>query len=107
MYNQDIFDAKEKQEKRKAVFRKVLYFFWGAAFLYFAVQMGMFFFQVRGLDKQIESQKEINEAITARKDSIDGVIERFKSDTLFLETMAREKMGLTREGERVYRFIDE
>lgn len=40
-------------------------------------------------------------------DSLETEIEKLKTDTTYIEGIAREKLGMAREGEKVYKFIEE
>jgi cell division protein FtsB len=40
-------------------------------------------------------------------DSLNEVIARLKTDTLYIEKMAREKLGMARENEKVFKFVQE
>lgn len=54
----------------------------------------------RSLTEQIdESERTI--------DSLKDEIERLKSDTAYIEKIAREKLGMARRNEKIYKFIEE
>ena len=40
-------------------------------------------------------------------DSLEARIERLHSDTAYIERIAREKLGMARPDERVYKFVEE
>ncbi|HEX2960046.1 MAG TPA: septum formation initiator family protein [Chitinispirillaceae bacterium] len=40
-------------------------------------------------------------------DSLKDEIERLKSDTAYIERIAREKLGMARRNEKIYKFIEE
>ncbi|MBD3346466.1 MAG: hypothetical protein GF401_15540 [Chitinivibrionales bacterium] len=40
-------------------------------------------------------------------DSLSVQIEKLKNDTAYLEKLAREKLGMAKKDERVYKFIEE
>ncbi len=44
--------------------------------------------------------------LNAQVDSLDTVIDRLRHDTVFIERMAREKLGMARSDEVVFKFID-
>jgi len=44
--------------------------------------------------------------LKVRKETLLVRCERLKNDRLLLETMAREKMGLVKPGEKCYRLVD-
>jgi cell division protein FtsB len=47
------------------------------------------------------------EAARAEADSLRAEIERLKSDTAYIEKVAREKLGMARKDERIIKFIEE
>jgi cell division protein FtsL len=54
----------------------------------------------RSLAEQInESRRTI--------DSLENEIERLKNDTSYIEKIAREKLGMARRNEKIYKFIEE
>jgi cell division protein FtsB len=56
--------------------------------------------QDRALTQQvIDSKKTI--------DSLKDEIERLKNDTTYIERIAREKLGMARRNEKIYKFIEE
>jgi cell division protein FtsL len=46
------------------------------------------------------------EAARAEADSLKAEIERLKSDTAYIEGIAREKLGMARKGEKIIKFVD-
>jgi len=51
----------------------------------------------RILQEQLASEQ-------ARQDSLEKVLERLKNDPEYLERMAREKLSMVKDGEKIYRF---
>lgn len=49
---------------------------------------------------------EMNQLHTAI-DSLKIVIEKFQTDTVYIERFAREKLGMSKPGEKVYKIIEE
>lgn len=47
------------------------------------------------------------EAARAEADSLRAEIESLKSDTAYIEKMAREKLGMARKGEKIIKFVEE
>jgi cell division protein FtsB len=66
-----------------------------------------------GIVSMYRSGKELRRLQTemarahARVDSLTAEIERLKSDTVYIEKMAREKLGMARPGEKIYKFIEQ
>jgi cell division protein FtsL len=54
----------------------------------------------RSLTEQIKESKRTI-------DSLKDEIERLKSDTSYIERIAREKLGMARRNEKIYKFIEE
>ena len=46
-------------------------------------------------------------AARAQIDSLKAEIERLKSDTAYIEWIARDKHGMARRGERIFKFVEE
>ena len=54
--------------------------------------------------RQLKAQvRQLNRAI----DSLTVEIEKLKSDTTYIERLAREKLGMARKDEKVYKFLEE
>jgi len=66
-----------------------------------------------GIISMYRSGKELRRLQTemacvhARIDSLTSEIDRLKSDTVYIEKMAREKLGMARPGEKIYKFIEQ
>ena len=74
---------------------------------YFAVAEGEYsYFDVRRADAQLEARGEELPRLQAENDSLRALIEALKSDDEALERFARERYGLVREGEVLYRLSD-
>jgi cell division protein FtsL len=56
--------------------------------------------QDRALTQQISDSKKTI-------DSLKDEIERLKNDTAYIERIAREKLGMARRNEKIYKFIEE
>ncbi len=54
--------------------------------------------------ERIEAEVRQMEAMI---DSLEIEVDRLKNDTAYIERMAREKLGMAHEGEKVYKFIEE
>lgn len=52
--------------------------------------------------KMIHEVQELNAAI----DSLKNTIEMLRNDTAYIERIAREKLGMARKDEKVYKFLD-
>lgn len=60
--------------------------------------------------KAYNEDRSLTEQIKESKRTIDSLkdeIERLKSDTSYIERIAREKLGMARRNEKIYKFIEE
>lgn len=51
-------------------------------------------------------EEEIQQ-LNMKKDSLKVIIGKLKNDTIYLEKIAREKLGMARKDEKVFKFIGE
>jgi cell division protein FtsB len=58
------------------------------------------------LEKQVLEQSKINRELRARNSSLEREVLELQSGLGGVEQRAREELGLTREGEVFYRFVD-
>lgn len=56
--------------------------------------------ELKALEQEIERK---NEAI----DSLSAKVERLRNDFDYVERMAREELGMAKENEKVYKFVEE
>ena len=61
----------------------------------------------RRLELQVEEQSLVNEALQARNAVLEREVLELKSGNEGLEQRAREQLGLVREGETFYQFVEE
>lgn len=56
-----------------------------------------------------ETRRMANEIVTQNRkiDSLETSIRRLKNDTAYIERFAREKLGMAKKDEKVYKFIEE
>jgi cell division protein FtsB len=69
----------------------------------------VFFFGKQGIAHLYLRQKKDAAAIVAARWTIDSLrleITRLKSDTAYIERIAREKLGMARQNEKVYKFVE-
>ncbi|MDD5723538.1 MAG: septum formation initiator family protein [Syntrophales bacterium] len=81
----------------------------------FGIFIGMvllIIFEDRGLvdyrmlkEKQV-ALEEANECIVSENSDLKREIGLLKSDVLYLEAVARRELGMVKQGDRVYQFID-
>ena len=77
------------------------------ALLYFSLtsESSVFKLYLSGRKNKAMEQEiqELNETI----DSLKETIEKLKNDTAYIERIAREKLGMAKKGEKVYKFVEE
>jgi cell division protein FtsB len=61
----------------------------------------------RRLELQVEEQTRVNEELQARNAVLEREVLALKSGDGGIEQRAREQLGLVREGETFYQFVDE
>ncbi|MCI0471003.1 MAG: septum formation initiator family protein [Candidatus Aminicenantes bacterium] len=57
-----------------------------------------------------QGTQKISEEITRRNETIDSLkttIKKLEKDTAYIEKIAREKLGMAKKGEKVYKFVEE
>ncbi len=55
-------------------------------------------------------KRKLSEEIIRRNETIDSLkitIRKLERDTAYIEKIAREKLGMAKKGEKVYKFIEE
>jgi cell division protein FtsL len=60
--------------------------------------------------KAYKQDRVLSQQITDNKRTIDSLkleIQRLKSDTTYIERIAREKLGMARRNEKIFKFIEE
>lgn len=74
---------------------------------YFAVAEGEYsYFDVRQAEAELEARGEELPRLQAENDSLRALIESLRSDDEALERFARERYGLVRDGEVLYRLSE-
>ena len=101
---------KQTQKKQKRIIIPILsaiVFVILCALLYFSLtsESGYFNLYLSGRkNKAMEQEiKELNETV----DSLKQTIEKLKTDTAYIERIAREKLGMAKKDEKVYKFVEE
>jgi len=70
---------------------------------------GFFFFGKQGIYYLYREEKGKSEEIRKNERTIDSLqqeIARLTNDTAFIERIAREKLGMARPDEKIYKFIE-
>lgn len=105
--------AKKNQEERPAerrrrrVVRVALVVVLGVA-LYYALFGGEYsVFELRQLSKRVVAEQARLDSLRAEVDSLEARADSLANDSATIERIARERYGMIRPGERLYRFIEE
>jgi cell division protein FtsB len=64
------------------------------------------FLDVYRLHRLEKSRAAEIEAAHAKIDSLKAEVERLRNDTAYIERVAREKLGMARPNEKVFKFVD-
>lgn len=87
--------------------RNLALFALGALAAYFALFGGEYSVpELRALDRRAESLQSRIGTLRAEVDSLQGLALRLERDPATLERVARERYGMIREGEVLYRFVE-
>jgi cell division protein FtsB len=87
--------------------RWVLMAILAAGALYFALFGGDYgYFEVRRLEAEQLAEEQRLQALRAQVQRLRARTDSLQSDPATIERVAREKFGLIRDGERLYRFVD-
>jgi len=90
--------------------RRVLYIVIAAAlvaiyYLVFDGESG--YLKIRAMERKILERKVENTQLAEANDRLREEIDRLRNDPAYIEKIAREKLGLAKKGEIIYRFIFE
>jgi cell division protein FtsB len=65
------------------------------------------FLDVYRLHKEDKNRSLEIAAARSEIDSLKAEIERLKNDTTYIERVARERLGMARKGEKIFKFVEE
>ncbi len=86
---------------------RIALFVVAAAFVYFFITGKDGLIAVYGLHRKTRAMQQEMKQLDEEIDSLRTEIERLKSDTAYIEKIAREKLGMARDNERVYIFTED
>ena len=97
---------KRKTAQKKKTIKKLLFLFLGVFLVYsfFAGPYG--FLRIFSLLNEKKELKFEAKKLEAKILEMENRKERLESDSFYLEKVAREKLGMAREDEKVYKFVD-
>lgn len=101
---------KKMQKKDKRIIIQVLLVLGFAvlcALLYFSLKSESSFFNLYLSSSKNKAMEEEIKGLNKTIDSLKETIEKLKTDTSYVERIAREKLGMARKGEKVFKFVDE
>ncbi len=93
-----------ENEKTKIIVRWIIIAICTVIFIFFMYQITTFFNLRNDLNSQIEKEKDNYIELSNRIDSVEVLIEKIKTDSLFVEKLARENLGMIKKGEKVFKF---
>lgn len=86
---------------------RITLFVVAAALVYFLFSGKDGLIGIYGLHRETQAMQEEMEQLDKEIDSLRAEIRRLQSDTAYIEKIAREKLGMARENERVYIFTED
>ena len=93
--------------RRRRTVRVVLAVVLGVA-LYYALFGGEYsVFELRKLSKRVAQEQVRLDSLRVEVDSLEARADSLASDSATIERIARERYGMIRPGERLYRFVEE
>ena len=75
--------------------------------LYFSVTSQSSIFNLYLSSKKNKAMEQEIKELNKTVDSLKETIEKLKNDTAYIERIAREKLGMAKKGEKVYKFVEE
>jgi cell division protein FtsB len=75
--------------------------------LYFALAGSEGLINLYRIHLEVRHMTEEIHELKSNIDSLQETIEKFKNDTSYIEKFARENLGMAKEGEKVYKFLEE
>jgi len=100
-------DERPADRRRRRVVRIALAAILGVA-LYYALFGGEYsVFELRRLSRRVEQERIRLDSLRAEVDSLEARADSLANDSATIERIARERYGMIRPGERLYRFVEE
>ncbi len=70
---------------------------------FFLTQIFFYWRDLSKMDKEIKKEMEKQRLLQVKIDSIENIIKKLDTDTFLIEKIAREKLGMIKKGEQVYK----
>jgi cell division protein FtsB len=105
-FNSNFLDrVKGKSRNKKKIIKRIL-FLLIAAFVVYSFFSGPYgFLKIFSLIKEKRALQMESKKLSAELMDLENKKEKLKSDTSFLEKQAREKLGMAKENEKIYKFV--
>jgi cell division protein FtsB len=105
-FNSNFLDrVKEKGKSEKKTIKKIL-FLLIAVFVVYSFFSGPYgFLKIFSLIKEKKDLQIESKRLSAELMDLENKKEKLKSDTSFLEKQARERLGMAKENEKIYKFV--
>jgi cell division protein FtsB len=100
-------DERPADRRRRRVVRVALALLLGIA-LYYALFGGEYsVFELRRLSQRVVEEQARLDSLRIEVDSLEARADSLENDSATIERIARERYGMIRPGERLYRFVEE
>lgn len=100
-------EERPADRRRRRTVRIVLAVVLGVA-LYYALFGGEYsVFELRSLSKRVLQEQARLDSLRVEVDSLEARADSLENDSATIERIARERYGMIRPGERLYRFVEE
>ena len=94
------------ERRRRRIVRIALALVLGVA-LYYALFGGEYsVFELRRLSTRVEQEQQRLDSLRVEVDSLEARADSLENDSATIERIARERYGMIRPGERLYRFVE-
>jgi cell division protein FtsB len=92
-------------KKRRLIIGSILILFIAIAVIILSGDQGVFtlyrnYRHMQSVEQELEQSRQTIDSLTAE-------IKKLESDTGYIEKIAREKLGMARKNEKMYKFIEE
>ena len=93
-----------ENEKSRKIIRMLLVSVSIVVTIFFVYQLTTYVNLRNGLLENIQQERTEFIELSRRIDSIEVLIEKIQNDSVFLEKLARENLGMVKKGEKVFKF---
>ena len=93
-----------ENEKSRKIIRMLLVSVSIVIIIFFVYQLTTYVKLRNSLVDNMQKERANFIALSSRIDSIEVLIEKIKTDSVFIEKLARENLGMVKKGEKVFKF---